>query len=35
MVLLIIGLFLIISPIFSGISRRRKKLEQVLEEENQ
>jgi putative tricarboxylic transport membrane protein len=34
MVLLIIGLFLIISPIFSGFARRRKKLEQVLEEEN-
>ncbi len=34
MVLLVVGLFLIISPIFSGIARRRKRLEQVLEEEN-
>lgn len=34
MVLLIVGLFLIISPVFSGIARRRKRLEQVLEEEN-
>jgi TctA family transporter len=34
MVLLVIGLFLIVSPIFSGFARRRKKLEQVLEEEN-
>jgi putative tricarboxylic transport membrane protein len=33
MVLLIIGLFLIVSPIFSGIAQRRKKLEQALEEE--
>jgi putative tricarboxylic transport membrane protein len=34
MVLLIVSLFLIISPIFSGIAQRRKKLEEVLEEEN-
>jgi putative tricarboxylic transport membrane protein len=34
MVLLMVGLFLIISPVFSGIARRRKRLEQVLEEEN-
>jgi len=34
MVLLLMGLFLIISPIFSGIARRRKRLEQALEEEN-
>jgi putative tricarboxylic transport membrane protein len=33
MVLLILGLFLIVSPIFSGIAQRRKKLEQALEEE--
>jgi putative tricarboxylic transport membrane protein len=34
MVLLVVGLFLIISPVFSGIARRRKGLERVLEEEN-
>jgi putative tricarboxylic transport membrane protein len=31
MILLIISLFLIFSPVFSGISRRRKKLEEALE----
>jgi len=34
MVLLMLGLFLTISPVFSEIARRRKRLEQVLEEEN-